>query len=55
VLVILLGIGVIYALPFLAGFQNILGLIIIAIGLYEAWKLNQRAKLTVAGPFKVTA
>ena len=55
VLAILLGIGLIYALPFLAGFQNILGLVIIAIGLYEAWKLNQRAELKVAGPFKVTA
>ena len=55
VLAILLGIGLIYALPFLAGFQNILGLVIIAIGLYEAWKLNQRAELRVAGPFKVTA
>jgi len=54
-LVILLGIGLIYALPFLAGFQNILGLVIIAIGLYEAWKLNQRAELKIAGPFKVTA
>lgn len=48
-------IWLIYALPFLAGFQNILGLVIIAIGLYEAWKLNQRAELKIAGPFKVTA
>jgi len=55
VLLILLGIGLIYALPFLAGFQNILGLVIIAIGLYEAWKLNQRPELKIAGPFKVTA
>jgi hypothetical protein len=55
VILILLGIGLIYALPFLAGFQNILGLVIIAIGLYEAWKLNQRVELKVAGPFKVTA
>jgi hypothetical protein len=55
VLAILLAIGLIYALPFLAGFQNILGLVIIAIGLYEAWKLNQRVELKVAGPFKVTA
>jgi len=55
VLAILFGIGLIYALPFLAGFENILGLVIIAIGLYEAWKLNQRAALKIAGPFKVTA
>lgn len=55
VLLLLLGIGVIYALPFLAGFENILGLVIIAIGLYEAWKLNKRAELSVTGPFKVAA
>lgn len=54
-LIILMGIGVIYALPFLAGFQNIIGIVIIAIGLYEAWKLNKRAELNVAGPFKVAA
>jgi len=29
--------------------------VIIAIGLYEAWKLNQRTELKIAGPFKVTA
>lgn len=55
VLAIAMAIGLIYALPFLAGFQNILGLVIIAIGLYEAWKLNQRAELKIAGPFKVTS
>jgi hypothetical protein len=36
--------------PFLGGFENIIGLIIIAIGLYEAWKLNQRTELTITGP-----
>ena len=50
---LLLGIGLIYALPFLAGFENVIGLLIIAIGLYEAWKLNKRAELSIAGPFKV--
>jgi hypothetical protein len=43
------------ALPFLAGFQNILGLIIIAIGLYEAWKINRRVPLNVIGPFRTPA
>jgi hypothetical protein len=41
------------AVPFLAGFQNILGIIIIAIGLYEAWKLNPRFRLEVTGPYQV--
>lgn len=54
-LAILLAIGLIYALPFLAGLENILGLVIIAIGLYEAWKLNRRVDLKIAGPFKVAS
>jgi hypothetical protein len=36
--------------PFLGGFENIIGLVIIAIGLYEAWKFNQPAKFEVTGP-----
>ncbi len=37
--------------PVLAGTDNILGLIIIGIGLYEAWKLNKRRELVVSGPY----
>jgi hypothetical protein len=39
--------------PFLAGIQNIIGLVIIGIGLYEAWKLNKRAELTITGPHTI--
>ncbi|RPJ75425.1 MAG: hypothetical protein EHM24_04310 [Acidobacteria bacterium] len=39
------------ALPFLQGFQNILGLLIIGFGLYQAWKLNRRVRLVFDGPF----
>jgi len=39
------------ALPFLQGFQNIIGLLIIAFGLYQAWKLNRRVRLVFDGPF----
>jgi hypothetical protein len=38
------------AAPFLGGLQNIIGLVIIGIGLYEAWKLNRRTELTISGP-----
>lgn len=37
--------------PFLAITSNFMGLIIIAIALYEAWKLNRRVPVT--GPFRV--
>jgi hypothetical protein len=43
----------ILALPFLGGFENILGLVIIGIGVYEAWKINKRVPLTISGPFAV--
>ena len=42
------------AAPFLAGLQNIMGLIIIAIGLYEAWKLNRRTTFEISGPHAVS-
>jgi len=54
---VLLGLGALIllaaALPFLAGIENILGIVIIAVGLYEAWKLNKRVVLDIAGPFEI--
>ena len=44
--------GLALAAPFLAGASNIMGIIIIAIGLYEAWKYNRR--VVVNGPFRLT-
>lgn len=42
-----------YASPFLGGAQNIMGLVIIGIGLYEAWKLTRSIPLRVLGPFPI--
>lgn len=54
-----LGIGALFllimAIPFLAGLENIIGLAIIAFGLYEAWKLNRRTVLSISGPFQLGA
>lgn len=44
-----------FVIPFLGGVSNIIGLVIIGIALYEAWKINKRAALQIAGPFKVGA
>jgi len=45
------------AAPFLILFERgasgILGLFIIGIGLYEAWKLNKRGAREIAGPFPI--
>src|SRR5882724_8794350 len=41
------------AVPFLAGAENFLGLIIIGIALYQAWKINRRVPLDISGPYKI--
>jgi hypothetical protein len=41
------------ATPFLAGFQNIIGLLIIGFALWEAWKANRFVPIAVAGPFQL--
>ena len=46
-------IGFVLALPFLAGVENILGIIIIAIGLYEAWKFNRKVPVAITGPHAI--
>ena len=55
----LFGIGVLVlivcAAPFLAGIQNVIGIIIIGIGMYEAWKLNRRVPLVITGPHALAA
>ena len=38
------------AAPFLSGLQNVIGIIIIGIGMYEAWKLNRHQPLVITGP-----
>jgi hypothetical protein len=42
-----------FAAPFLGGVQNIMGIVIIGIGVYEAWKLNKRQVLEITGPHQV--
>jgi len=54
VLMIIVAFFVSYAVPFLLGFQNIIGLLIIAFGLWEAWKFNQRVDAAMTGPYTIT-
>ncbi len=39
--------------PFLMGFENIIGLALIAFALWEAWRLNKRPVREIAGPFRL--
>jgi hypothetical protein len=43
------------AAPILAGFQNIIGMVIIGFALFEAWRQNQRLELAITGPYRVGA
>ncbi len=47
--------GLAMALPFLALPKGILGLFIIGIGLFEAWKFTRGVKVEFSGPFSVNA
>jgi hypothetical protein len=42
-----------FAAPFLGGFENIMGIVIIGIGVYEAWKINKAQPLEITGPHRV--
>jgi len=44
-----------FVTPFLAGFSNIIGWVIIGIGLYQAWRINRHIPIEVKGPFRVGA
>ena len=41
------------AVPFLGGFENIIGIIIILIALWQAWRMNARPKIEWSGPHRV--
>jgi hypothetical protein len=43
------------ASPFLAGLQNVIGILIIGIALYEAWRVNAYTPLQIEGPFQIGA
>jgi hypothetical protein len=53
VLALVVVVGMVMAAPFLAGFQNIIGLLIISFGLFEAWKINRKSEEVVTGPFRL--
>lgn len=44
---------ILLAAPFLAGFENFMGWIILAIGLYQAWNINRKQVEVFAGPFRI--
>lgn len=41
------------ALPFMQGFENVIGILIIGFGLYQAWQLTGRVVVAIEGPFSL--
>ncbi len=41
------------AAPFLAGFENVIGILIIGFALWQAWHMNASAPLVFSGPYAV--
>ena len=39
-----------YGIPFLAGAKNIIGILIIGFGVYQAWQMNRGLALEITGP-----
>ncbi len=44
-----------YMLPFLMGFENAIGILIIGFALWQAYRMNARAKIDLQGPFRLEA
>jgi hypothetical protein len=40
-------------MPFVVAQQNVITIVIIGFALWQAWRMNQRIKLVVTGPYKV--
>jgi hypothetical protein len=42
-----------YMLPFLMGFENAIGILIIGFALWQAFRMNTRSKIELQGPFRL--
>jgi hypothetical protein len=44
-----------YMLPFLMGFENAIGILIVGFALWQAFRMNARVKIELQGPFRLEA
>lgn len=42
-----------FVVPFMMGFENIIGILIIGFALWEAWKMNRRVVMEIQGPYQL--
>jgi len=45
--------GIALAAPVLAGFKNIIGILIIGFAVYQAWHMNKRVAIQITGPYNI--
>ena len=53
IIISLVAFAIAFVAPVLAGFENIIGLLIIGFALWEAWKINKRTVVNFTGPYAV--
>ena len=41
------------ALPIIAGFSSIISVVILGVGLMQAWRMNRAVNVTVSGPYRI--
>jgi hypothetical protein len=41
------------ALPIIAGFSSIISVVILGVGLVQAWRLNRAVNVTISGPYRI--
>lgn len=44
-----------YTIPFLAGSENIIGILIIGFGVWRAWQMNRAMRVDITGPHAVAS
>ncbi len=52
-LVLMMYVGIFYALPIIKGTQAPIGLLIVGFALWEAWKINRKTPVVFTGPHRV--
>ena len=53
VLYSILLLGLIYCIPIVIGIQSPITLLIFAVGLWQAWKMNTFTEVVITGPYPV--
>jgi len=45
--------GINAALPIIAGFSSIISVVLLGVGLMQAWRMNRGVNVTISGPYRI--